>query len=162
MTEFDTGEDTLFVPMLGRIYASENFPGILDDRKALELRDRLPGDIRGRDTQTQYTFLASAVRSANVDRAVGDFVSRYPDGVIVEFGCGLETAYHRNANGHTWYELDLPEVIDYRREMLGESEDDICIPGDAFACGWLDRVRSEHPGAPILVISSGVFYYFTL
>jgi O-methyltransferase involved in polyketide biosynthesis len=29
-------EDTLFVPMLGRIYASEHYPQILYDKKALE------------------------------------------------------------------------------------------------------------------------------
>ena len=31
-------EDTLFVPMLGRIYASEHCPQILYDKKALELK----------------------------------------------------------------------------------------------------------------------------
>lgn len=30
-------EDTLYVPMLGRIYASENYKNILYDIKALEL-----------------------------------------------------------------------------------------------------------------------------
>lgn len=31
-------EDTLYVPMLGRIYASENCRGVLYDKKALELK----------------------------------------------------------------------------------------------------------------------------
>ena len=38
-------EDTLFVPMLGRIYASEHCPQILYDRKTLELKNRLPSDL---------------------------------------------------------------------------------------------------------------------
>ena len=38
-------EDTLFVPMLGRIYASEHCPQILYDKKALELKNRLPLDL---------------------------------------------------------------------------------------------------------------------
>ena len=54
MPDFSTVEDTLFVPMLGRIYASENFPHILNDRKALELKSRLPENLKGKDTQTQY------------------------------------------------------------------------------------------------------------
>ncbi len=33
-------EDTLFVPMLGRIYAAEHCPQILYDKKALELKNR--------------------------------------------------------------------------------------------------------------------------
>ena len=61
-------EDTLFVPMLGRIYASENCRDILYDKKALELKEKLPEGLIENDTQTQYTLLASASRSANVDR----------------------------------------------------------------------------------------------
>ena len=162
MTELDTIEDTLFVPMLGRIYASENFPGILRDEKALELRDRLPSDIRGRDTQTQYTLLSGAVRSANIDRRITDFLRRKSDGVVVQFGCGLETAFSRNDNGKTvWYGLDLPEVIDYRRTLIPETDRERLIAGDAFSLEWLDTVRGEFPDAPILITASGVFQYFT-
>lgn len=44
----------MFVPMLGRIYASEKFPHILTDKKALELKDRLPTDLKGKDTQMYF------------------------------------------------------------------------------------------------------------
>ena len=33
MPDFNTVEDTLFVPMLGRIYCSEKFPNILCDKR---------------------------------------------------------------------------------------------------------------------------------
>lgn len=68
MPDFSTVEDTLFVPMLGRIYASENFPHILKDDKVMALKTKLPKNIKGQDTQTQYTLMASAVRSTNMDR----------------------------------------------------------------------------------------------
>lgn len=104
MTDFSTVEDTLFVPMLGRIYASENFPDILHDAKAVELKGKLPQNIKGQDTQTQYTLMAGAVRSANMDRYIDDFMKRKPHGIIVELGCGLETAFYRNDNGNVlWY-----------------------------------------------------------
>ena len=32
MSEFGIVEDTMFIPMVGRIYASEKFPGILYDK----------------------------------------------------------------------------------------------------------------------------------
>ena len=53
-------EDTLFVPMLGRIYAAEHCPQILYDKKALELKNRLPLDLIEQNMQNQYTLLASA------------------------------------------------------------------------------------------------------
>lgn len=101
MTNFSTVEDTLFVPMLGRIYASEHFPHILNDRKAMELKGKLPQNIKGQNTQTQYTLMAGAVRSANMDRYIRDFLKRNPNGIIAELGCGLETTFYRNDNGKT-------------------------------------------------------------
>ena len=161
MPDFSTVEDTLFVPMLGRIYASENFPNILCDKKALEIKSRLPENLKGQDTQTQYTLMASAVRSTNMDRYIKDFMSRKPNGIIALLGCGLETTYYRNDNGkNLWYEIDLPAVIDYRRELIGETERDKCIAGDGFAEEWIQKIRSEHPNEPILVAASGLFYYF--
>lgn len=41
MPEFNAVENTLFIPMLGRIYASEHFQNILYDEKALSLKDVL-------------------------------------------------------------------------------------------------------------------------
>ena len=133
MPDFSTMEDTLFVPMLGRIYASENFPDILMDRKALELKERLPKELKGQDTQTQYTLMASAVRSTNMDRYIRDFRKREPDGVVALIGAGLETTFFRNDDGKTvFYEIDLPAVIEYRKELLGSSDRDRVIAADAF------------------------------
>ena len=161
MPDFSTVEDTLFVPMLGRIYATEHFPDILNDRKALSLKSRLPQNLKGQDTQTQYTLLASAVRSTNMDRYIRDFMRRNPDGVIVQLGCGLETTYFRCDNGKMhWYEVDLPAVVDYRRELLGEQERDHCIAASAFEEDWVKIVREKHPNAPLLVAASGLYYYF--
>ena len=114
MSKLGVVEDTLFVPMLGRIYASEHCPQILYDKKALELKNKLPLDLIKQNKQNQYTLLASASRSANMDRFIRSFLERRPDGVIVQLGCGLETTYYRCDNGRTrWYAVDLPHVIDY-------------------------------------------------
>lgn len=37
MSKLGVVEDTLFVPMLGRIYAREHYPQILYDKKALDI-----------------------------------------------------------------------------------------------------------------------------
>lgn len=159
--ELGVVEDTLYVPMLGRIYASEHCRSILFDEKALELKDRLPAGVVENSTQTQYTYLASASRSANMDRYIADFLGRKPDGVIAQLGVGLETTFHRNDDGRTqWYGVDLPHVIGYRCALLPEQERETCIAGDAFEPAWIERVREERPEAPILVTASGLFYYF--
>ncbi len=154
-------EDTLYVPMLGMIYASENCRNILYDKKALELKKQMPEGMIENDTQTQYTYLASAARSANVDRYIADFIKRKPDGMIVQLGCGLETTYYRDDNGHTkWYGIDLPDVIEYRRSLLPEAERETYIAGDAFKKDWIEQIRAAYPNTPLLITASGLFYYF--
>ena len=93
-----------------------------------------------RKSRNQYTLLASASRSANMDRFVRSFLERRPDGVIVQLGCGLETTYHRCDNGKTHrYGMDLPHVIEYRRGLLPEPERELYISGDAFAKDWIKK-----------------------
>ncbi len=161
MSKLGVVEDTLFVPMLGRIYASEHCPQVLYDEKTLELKKKLPSGLLGKSGQSQYTLLASAARSANMDRFIRAFLERRPDGVIVQLGCGLETAYSRCDNGHTrWYAVDLPHVVEYRRELLPEPERETYLAGDAFAGDWIKQIRADVPDAPILVTAGGLFHYF--
>ena len=161
MSRLGVVEDTLFVPMLGRIYASQYCPQILYDEKALELKKKLPSGLTEQDRQSQYTLIASAARSANMDRFIRAFLERRPDGVVVQLGCGLETTYYRCDNGHTrWYAVDLPHVMEYRRALLPEPERETYLAGDAFAGDWIGQIRADAPGAPILVTAGGLFHYF--
>ena len=56
MSEFGIVEDTMFIPMVGRIYATEKFPGILYDKKALSLKEKLPSALLETGNQSQYTW----------------------------------------------------------------------------------------------------------
>lgn len=155
---FNKISKTLFVPMRGRIYASENFPNILKDDAALKLKDKLPPE---ESAQSQYTYLASAVRSRNLDGYIDTFLKNNPNGVIVEIGCGLETTYFRHPNiKTTFYDLDLPEVINYREKLIPKGEYQKFIKGDLFKEDWIDQIKNEIGNSPILIIAGGVFHYF--
>ena len=85
--KFNKISETLFVPLRGRIYATEFFPNILKDAEALKIKDKIPLD---KGSPSQYTYLASAVRSRNIDRYINNFIKENPEDVIIEIGCGLE------------------------------------------------------------------------
>ena len=139
--EFNKISKTLFIPMRGRIYSTEHFPNILKDDIALKLKDKLPPEEK---VQSQYTYIASAVRSRNIDRYIDNFLKINPDGVIVELGCGLETTYFRHPNiKSSFYDLDLPEVIDYREKMIPLGEHQKLIKGDLFKKDWIEKIKSE-------------------
>ena len=161
MEKLGTVERTLFVPMIGRIYASEIFPNILCDKQALILKKKLPENITRNGRQTQYTCLASASRNANMDRFIQDFLERKLDGAIVQLGCGLETTFYRNDNGKTrWYEVDLPDVIALRKSLLPERKGEVLILADAFTDTWIRQIREQSGARPLLVTAGGLFYYF--
>ncbi len=160
MSELSAVSDTLYVPLLGRIYASKYHPDILYDEAPLQIYDKLDSRIREMPGQTEYSSLASAVRSKNMDHDVQGFLSRFPAGVIVNLGCGLETIFHRNDNGIAiWYELDLPEVLELRNGYFPETERDRYLPYSMFDYEWMDAVR-EAAQTPVMVIASGLFLYF--
>jgi len=58
-----------------------------------------------------------------MDEEVKKFIEKYPDCVIVSIGCGLDTRFERIDNGKiTWYNLDLPEVIETRKLFFKEND----------------------------------------
>lgn len=153
-------EETLFVPLRGRIYATKNFNHILNDTKALEVASKIPEKYLSTNGESEYTLVCSAIRSMNMDKCIQDFINRYPNGSIINIGCGLETLFHRNNNNKTvFYELDLKDVMDLRREIIGSEEKDVCLAYSMFDYDWIDEVLKTSEG-PFLIVSSGVFYYF--
>lgn len=160
MPEISSVSDTLYVPLLGRIYASEHHSAILYDPAALEINKKLDEKIKAMPGQTEYTSLASAVRSRNMDYSVRAFLSEHPYGIIVNIGCGLETIFDRCDNGKSiWFELDFPEVLKLRRQYIPETQRDRYLPYSMFDYKWMRFVR-QAGDSPILIIAAGLFIYF--
>ena len=157
---FNKISSTLFVPMRGRIYATENFPNLLRDEEALKLKNKLPPE---KGNQSQYTYLASAIRSKNMDEYINTFLQNNTNGVIIEIGCGLETTYfrHKINNNVQWYSMDLPEVIDYREKLIPIGENQKLIKGDILKTDWINNIKNDIGNKPILIIASGLFHYFS-
>lgn len=71
----------------------------------------------------QLTMFAWIKRNLICDRMVRSFLTRYPEGTIVNIGCGLDTTFERVDNGKLrWYDLDLPDVIELRSKFVAQSE----------------------------------------
>ena len=83
--------------------------------------------------------------------------------VVVHIGCGLDSRFERVAARDSrveWYDLDLPEVIALRRELLGDAGGRYHL----LACSvlddaWLETVSVQRP-RPILLLAETVFVYF--
>ncbi len=150
-------KDTLYIPLLGRIYASKHYPAFFYDEKSLELEASIPPISR--QGQTQYYYLASATRYFLLDNEVRAFIKKYPEANIVNLGAGLDTlAYRVKAETARFYELDLPDVIAMRQQLLPEMANDTCIAASFLDLQWLEQIDSD---LPTLFVASGLFHYFT-
>lgn len=161
MSKISEISKTLYVPLGGRIYASEYFPDLFYDAKAIELKNRIPQDILNYKLQSQYTFLASVSRCITIDNIINSFLEQNPTGNIIELGCGLETTYFRVDNGLAkWFELDLPEVIELREQLIPCQERMTYLKESVFNPDWINRLSSELNKQPTLFVASGLFQYF--
>ena len=152
---------TLYVPMAGRIYAQQYFPEIISDDKLDLIKKQIQKDIDIFKGQSEYTLLASAVRSKNIDEYIKDFLDKNPDSLVVNLGCGLETYFYRLDYGLAlWYEVDLPEVIELRENLVGKNERDISIAASIFDKNWIDIIRKAAKEKSVCFTASGLFYYF--
>lgn len=156
---FEGVADTLYIPLTARVYVSKRFPEYFFDPKSLELESAIPGDSIQRGSN-EYTMIASAARYHNLDHMARAYIAAHPTCNVVNVGCGLETMFWRvgpDAPDARFYEMDLPEVIEARRRILGAPERDELIAGDAFDLSWADGIDAS---LPTLIIVSGVFQYF--
>lgn len=157
--DFDGVADTLYIPLTARIYVSKRFPEYFFDSKSLELEAAIPGESIQAGSN-EYTMIASAARYYNLDQMARAYIAAHPACNVVNVGCGLETMFWRvgpDAPEARFFEMDLPEVIETRRRILGTPEHDELIAGDAFDLSWASGIDTSRP---TLIIVSGVFQYF--
>jgi O-Methyltransferase involved in polyketide biosynthesis len=149
--------DTLYIPLEARIFVSKRFPEYFYDEKAISLEGYMPDD-NIRKKSSEYSLMASVARYYNMDAIAKSFIGQYGRCAIVYLGAGLETAYYRIGKKNIlFYEVDLPDVIDTRRKVLGEHANEILIGGDMFDMAWAKSIDKDLPS---LLVVSGVFQYF--
>ncbi|MBQ9659948.1 MAG: class I SAM-dependent methyltransferase [Bacteroidales bacterium] len=158
MSRFQGVPDTLYIPLVARIYASRRFPEYFYDPKALSLESEIPSDSIQK-AAGEYFNLASVARYHNLDAITREFLSRTGGrGNVVNLGCGLDTACDRiGERGAHFYSSDLPEVIATRERVIGTGPNETLIPADLFSLDWADGMDST---LPTLILVSGVFQYF--
>lgn len=157
--ELGTVQETLLLPLLGRADFSRRQDVDFSDPEAEALIDRLDFDRRkARVHMGEAGLFAMAVRAQKMDRALLKFIAKHPDGVIVNLGAGLDTAFRRVDNGRIrWYDLDLPDSIALRRRLLPEGPRNTCIESSMFDPAWIHRIGDRSKGVFLQV--PGVFPY---
>jgi O-methyltransferase involved in polyketide biosynthesis len=115
-----TGERaTLLGTLYGRALDAGSAQPILGDHWARDVVEQIEVDVKSTGLRSSDEQ-AVALRAKQLDDWVREFLDRHTEAVVLHLGCGLDTRYFRlaPAPGVLWYEVDYPEVIALRSQLL--------------------------------------------
>jgi len=161
--ERNTVQETLIIPLYGRKVCSEKFPELFSDPESERIINMLDYDFSAKSkkmysTAGLYGALEVAQRQYDLMCEVRDYLKEHPGAAVVNLGCGLDATFRQLDNGSCrGYNLDFPDVIKIRNDLLPAGDREKNIPCDLNDTSWFDEIDGTN-GA--VFFAAGVFYYF--
>ncbi len=161
--EKNTVQETLVIPLYGRKMCSGLYPSLFRDETAIRLIDEIDYDFSGLaekagSAMQRFGFLEVAMRQNDLAYEVREYLKEHPEAAVVNLGCGLDDIGRRCDNGQCHiYNLDFPDVISVRNELLPAGEREENIACDLNDTSWFDKIDN---GGGAIFFAAGVFYYF--
>ena len=161
--EKNSVQETLVIPVYGRKKCSELHPELFRDEAAIRMIDQLDYDFseleKKADSEVQrFGFLEVAMRQNDLAWEVRDYLKAHPTAAVVNLGCGLDATGRTCDNGSCKiYNLDFPDVIEARNQLLPAGKREENIACDLNDTSWFEKIDAS--GGAVF-FAAGVFYYF--
>ena len=161
--EKNTVQETLVIPLYSRKLCTELYPNLFQDETEVRLIDQIDYDFsevekNPRSLMQRFGSLEVAMRQNDLAFEVRDYLKSHPNAAVVNLGCGLDCTGRSCDNGRCKiYNLDFPNVITVRNELLPAGDWEQNIPCDLNDTAWFSEVDTS--GGAVF-FASGVFYYF--
>ena len=161
--EKNTVQETLILPLYSRKVCTELYPNLYRDETAVRLLDQIDYDFsevekNSRSLMQRFGSLEVAMRQNDLAFEVREYLKAHPNAAVVNLGCGLDSTGRVCDNGRCKiYNLDYPDVIAIRNELLPAGEREKNIPCDLNDTAWFSQIDAS--GGAVF-FASGVFYYF--
>ena len=161
--EKNTVQETLVIPLYSRKLCTELYPNLFQDETAVRLIDQIDYDFsevekNSHSLMQRFGSLEVAMRQYDLAFEVRDYLKDHPNAAVVNLGCGLDGTGRSCDNGNCKiYNLDFPDVIAVRNELLPAGEREENIPCNLNDTEWFSQIDAS--GGAVF-FASGVFYYF--
>ncbi len=161
--EQNSVQETLVIPLFGRVVCSERFPQLFSDPTAKRICDSLDYDFEAKRRLMEspaglFGALEVAQRQYDLMQEVRAYLQTHPKAAVVNLGCGLDDTFTRVDNGLCkGYNIDMPDVIAVRNDLLPAALREQNLACDLNDFSWMDRIDAAD-GA--VFFAAGVFYYF--
>ena len=134
--EKNTVQETLILPLYSRKLCTELYPNLYRDETAVRLIDQIDYDFseaekNSRNLMQRFGALEVAMRQNDLAFEVQVYLKTHPCAAVVNLGCGLDNTGRACDNGRCKiYNLDFPDVIALRQQLLPAGEREQNIPCD--------------------------------
>ena len=161
--EKNTVQETLIIPLFGRLVCSERFPALFSDPEAKRICDALDYDFAEKRRKMEspaglFGALEVAQRQYDLRCEVEAYLKDHPRAAVVNLGCGLDDTFSKCDNGLCrGYNIDFPDVIEVRNQLLPAIDRETNLACDLNDFGWMEKIDASD-GA--VLFAAGVFYYF--
>jgi len=164
LPEFTPAQESLFLTLGSRALDSRLPRPFLGDTLADEIIAKIGYDLskfpqlntKLLDRRTKVFEVA--VRAKILDETVRRFVRRQPDAVVLDLGAGLDDRNFRVNPPATvdWYDVDFPEVVALRRQLLPLRPNAHHIGADLTDPDWLQDVPRDRPA---MIVADGLVLF---
>lgn len=163
---------TMLGCLRGRADLSKENSSLFYDAKAVELVEKIDYDSLTTDVpllNILYNIFSKrdllpgfdlfTLRARQFDEKVKAYITEHPRASVVNIGAGLDTTFYRVDNELIhWYDLDVPAVIDVRRQLLPEPDRVTYIPKSLLDPSWCEDIKYTQNG--VFMIAGGVLQFF--
>lgn len=159
--------ETALITLRSRVIESQKENPVILDPVGSQLYQGLLGQIPQEVQQRIIQVKASPVltgyiarRARKYDELCREFLTHHADGLVLNLGCGFDTRFWRlGLQEANYMELDLPEVLELKKKILGDQMNYSFIEGSVLDTEWISAVRSTR-AEKVIILAEGLFMYF--
>lgn len=124
-----------------------------EEKRQIEKWQKMYSGINARVART------TSLRALAFDQITDRYVSTHPGCTVINLACGFDTRFWRIKNLNCRFiELDLPEMIAIKKELLKEHLSYDLISASVLDPAWIDQVTAQG-NSNFLLLAEGLFMY---
>lgn len=143
---------TLYIPLYGKACVSRRGI-ILHDPTAERIWQKEGFPLRGK-ARSKWLAYYMSMRAAVIDEWVRAQMGEKD--IALHLGCGLDARCERVKKNGLWYDVDLPDVMEIRKQYFKQTEQYHMIGADLLSEGWLEALPHVRKA---VVVMEGVSMY---
>ena len=141
-------KETLLLTVYAKALDSRSRNPILNDKKADELVNRIDYDFEKlipKNSLGSGTIIPA--RAKQLDEWVKEFLGDFPNAIVLNLGCGLDTRISRinPSPSVNWFDVDYPEVIELRKTFFSDRDGYQMIESALTESGWFEKLPGGRP-----------------